>query len=185
MKKILLAIIACSAIGLASCNSDKKSSNSEEYGDIEAFELPPPPPSIELDEEAEPEEVVTSQEPAISKVEQVASLNAPQPAVAPKNNKIAANPYANLKGLNPAHGQPNHRCDIEVGEPLNTPPKSNSVAANTPAPTIQPNLTTTNLAPAPPAAPVEQTAPGFSGKANPPHGQPGHRCDISVGAILP
>lgn len=30
-----------------------------------------------------------------------------------------------------------------------------------------------------------QTAPGWSGKPNPPHGQPGHRCDIQVGAILP
>lgn len=30
-----------------------------------------------------------------------------------------------------------------------------------------------------------QTAPGFSGKPNPPHGQPGHRCDVQVGAILP
>ncbi len=29
------------------------------------------------------------------------------------------------------------------------------------------------------------TAPGFSGKPNPPHGQPGHRCDIKVGDILP
>lgn len=30
-----------------------------------------------------------------------------------------------------------------------------------------------------------QTAPGFSGKPNPPHGQPGHRCDIQVGQPLP
>ncbi|MFA5556108.1 MAG: hypothetical protein AB7D46_04455 [Flavobacteriaceae bacterium] len=30
-----------------------------------------------------------------------------------------------------------------------------------------------------------QTAPGWSGKPNPPHGQPGHRCDVQVGAILP
>lgn len=30
-----------------------------------------------------------------------------------------------------------------------------------------------------------QTAPGWSGKPNPPHGQEGHRCDIQVGAILP
>ncbi len=30
-----------------------------------------------------------------------------------------------------------------------------------------------------------QTAPGWSGKPNPAHGQPGHRCDIQVGAILP
>lgn len=36
------------------------------------------------------------------------------------------------------------------------------------------------------AAPTTgQTAPGWSGKPNPPHGQEGHRCDIQVGAILP
>lgn len=43
---------------------------------------------------------------------------------------------------------------------------------------------------APSTAPIiqqqnTQTAPGFSGKPNPPHGQPGHRCDLQVGAILP
>jgi len=32
---------------------------------------------------------------------------------------------------------------------------------------------------------IGQTAPGWSGKPNPPHGQEGHRCDIQVGAILP
>lgn len=38
----------------------------------------------------------------------------------------------------------------------------------------------------PSVSPVaEQTAPGFSGKPNPAHGMPGHRCDIEVGAILP
>jgi len=25
-------------------------------------------------------------------------------------------------GVNPAHGQPNHRCDIAVGAPLNSKP---------------------------------------------------------------
>ena len=36
-----------------------------------------------------------------------------------------------------------------------------------------------------PAPTTGQTAPGWSGKPNPPHGQEGHRCDIQVGAILP
>jgi hypothetical protein len=32
-----------------------------------------------------------------------------------------------LGGINPAHGQPNHRCDIAVGAPLNS--VSNSASA--------------------------------------------------------
>ncbi len=39
-------------------------------------------------------------------------------------------------------------------------------------------------APAPAASPVVPTGQN-SGKINPPHGQPGHRCDISVGSALP
>lgn len=36
-----------------------------------------------------------------------------------------------------------------------------------------------------PSATAQTTAPGFSGKPNPAHGQPGHRCDVAVGATLP
>jgi hypothetical protein len=31
--------------------------------------------------------------------------------------------------LNPPHGQPNHRCDIKVGEPLNTPAASSNTTS--------------------------------------------------------
>jgi hypothetical protein len=75
-------------------------------------------------------------------------------------------------GMNPPHGQPNHRCDIAVGAPLNSKPLS----ANT-----SPAVTKTQ---APSAAiiqqPTQKVAPGM----NPAHGQPGHRCDIAVGAPL-
>jgi len=43
-------------------------------------------------------------------------------------------------------------------------------------PMMEPNLTTTPVATGAPVA----TAPGM----NPPHGQPGHRCEIAVGAPL-
>ncbi len=89
-------------------------------------------------------------------------------------------------GMNPPHGQPGHRCDIEVGAPLNSKPN----AAATPAATVTTTTTTTPgsgvLAPTPqPNTPVAAAAkvttpPGM----NPPHGEPGHRCDISVGAPL-
>ena len=74
--------------------------------------------------------------------------------------------------LNPPHGQPGHRCDIKVGEPLT----GAAPATNTQPQMLQqpPAATVTN----PPA-----TGTTAAGK-NPPHGQPGHRCDIAVGAPL-
>lgn len=75
-------------------------------------------------------------------------------------------------GMNPAHGEPGHRCDIAVGEPLNSkPPPPASVVSTTPPP-----ATTIST----PQTAATKTAPGM----NPPHGEPGHRCDIAVGAPL-
>jgi len=73
--------------------------------------------------------------------------------------------------LNPPHGQPNHRCDIPVGAPLDSPPRTQSTS--TPPTTSQLDIPTQTAAATP-------TAPGM----NPPHGQPNHRCDIAVGAPL-
>lgn len=75
--------------------------------------------------------------------------------------------------LNPAHGQPGHRCDINVGAPLDSKPTQPNV---NPAPTI----TTTPPVNTPVQNVAQKTLPGM----NPPHGEPGHRCDISVGAPL-
>ena len=63
--------------------------------------------------------------------------------------------------LNPAHGQPGHRCDIAVGAPLDSTPTL-SKTSNQGSPLIN----------------------AGSGELNPAHGQPGHRCDIAVGAPL-
>lgn len=64
--------------------------------------------------------------------------------------------------LNPAHGQPGHRCDIPVGAPLNSASTNSSTNAQS-------------------GTPVKNS----DGVAlNPPHGQPGHRCDIKVGDPL-
>lgn len=81
-------------------------------------------------------------------------------------------------GMNPPHGQPGHRCDIAVGAPLNSP--KGQTPTTTPAPTPQPASTIVTTPQAKPAA-VTPTAPGM----NPPHGQPGHKCEIAVGAPLP
>ncbi|WP_205649734.1 hypothetical protein [Aequorivita ciconiae] len=88
-------------------------------------------------------------------------------------NNVVPNNTSNsgdMAGLNPEHGQPGHRCDIAVGAPLNgsgakpivTPIQGNNLMQNKPA-----------------ATPVE-VADGL----NPPHGQPGHRCDVKVGDPL-
>lgn len=66
--------------------------------------------------------------------------------------------------LNPAHGQPGHRCELPVGAPL-----TGNASAQTP--TTIPVATTQQAAPA-----------GLT--LNPAHGQPGHRCDLPVGAPL-
>ncbi len=71
-------------------------------------------------------------------------------------------------GMNPPHGQPNHRCDIAVGAPLDSPAgtgKTTPVAS-------QQNV------------PGQTTIPPMAPGMNPPHGQPNHRCDIAVGAPL-
>ncbi|MFV8379601.1 hypothetical protein [Flavobacterium sp. LB3R33] len=88
------------------------------------------------------------------------------------NNAVAA-------GMNPAHGQPSHRCDIPVGAPLNSPPASTAnkpvvQQQNQPVPTSSSVTTSTPVA----------TTPTPEGM-NPPHGQTNHRCDIAVGAALP
>ncbi len=93
----------------------------------------------------------------------------------------ANNTNASSGKLNPAHGQPGHRCDIAVGQPLNSPAKSN---ATVPAANITP---VNNPLPAQPA--VTQPASPFPGtgttaKLNPAHGQPGHDCSIAVGQPL-
>lgn len=77
--------------------------------------------------------------------------------------------------LNPEHGKPGHRCDLAVGAPLNPPAATNSaqttVASN---PTIVP-VNTPKIEAKPEAA---------TATLNPKHGEPGHRCDIAVGAPL-
>ena len=110
--------------------------------------------------------------------------------------------------LNPPHGEPFHRCEIPVGEPLT------SLPANTAMQKTTPQITTT---PQPPQNQVKATAPviannpsgptienarrlnnsqtkktpasapatGAKPNINPPHGQPWHRCDIAVGSPLP
>ncbi|HNR20702.1 MAG TPA: hypothetical protein PKL45_12005, partial [Bacteroidia bacterium] len=93
-------------------------------------------------------------------------------------------------GMNPAHGEPGHRCDIPVGSPLNSPPSSQPSAAPQAAPSIssapqaspvmQPAPATMATPVAAPSGATATTLPGM----NPPHGEPGHDCSIKVGDPL-
>lgn len=103
----------------------------------------------------------------------------PQTQNTVNQNTAVSTPVAVAKGMNPAHGQPNHRCDIPVGAPLNSPvatPKSTPTAVVS----QQNNSIPTSIA-APTPAVTTPTPEGM----NPPHGQEKHRCDIAVGAPLP
>jgi hypothetical protein len=91
--------------------------------------------------------------------------------IVPINNASTGNQKV-IAGINPAHGQPNHRCDIAVGAPLNSKPTVNTSSPSN----IQPAaVTTTTSVPS-----TQKVAPGM----NPAHGQPNHRCDIAVGEPL-
>ncbi|MBB1149109.1 MULTISPECIES: hypothetical protein [unclassified Myroides] len=111
---------------------------------------------------------------------------APNTAAQPATNQASTTQATGAKSnLNPPHGQPGHRCDIQVGAPLDTPPGGGMSATATPASTAsqgQPFLVN-DAAKSRIAQEQGQTA--SSGKINPPHGQPGHRCDIQVGQPLP
>jgi hypothetical protein len=98
------------------------------------------------------------------------------PAAAPSMNQQPVAPTSVVKGMNPQHGQLQHRCDIAVGAPLNSTvaTAAQSQPKNAPAANYKVNKAATS-------AEVTPTAEGM----NPPHGQQNHRCDIAVGAPLP
>lgn len=108
------------------------------------------------------------------------------PATQNTNTVNSTNTNNGTVALNPAHGQPGHRCDIPVGQPLDGSSTTNSqtistqtspVINNSISPIINTststNTTTTNTS--------NNTN---TGNLNPAHGQPGHRCDIPVGQPL-
>lgn len=97
------------------------------------------------------------------------------PTTSPQNTTTQVQtvaPVTVAKGMNPPHGQPGHRCDIPVGAPLNSPVAVNSTTPQVVSSSSQSVPTTTVT--------TVKTPKGM----NPPHGQPGHRCDIPVGSAL-
>lgn len=96
----------------------------------------------------------------------------------PSTTNSVVTPTSANTALNPAHGQPGHRCDIQVGAPLNS------------APTQQTQPTATISQPVMSVDKSSKVSVSPSGLAptgnglNPEHGKPGHRCDLAVGAPL-
>ncbi|MDQ3550130.1 MAG: hypothetical protein M3413_01240 [Bacteroidota bacterium] len=107
-----------------------------------------------------------------------------QAAFAPASNgQNASLPVANKPGvaLNPAHGQPGHRCELAVGAPLNgTAAKPNSPEINVKPAASSPAGPSPAITP----SPVLPAGKSAGAKLNPAHGQPGHDCKIAVGAPL-
>lgn len=109
---------------------------------------------------------------------------------APSVSPVTANPFAPAGSdgagaiLNPEHGKPGHRCDLDVGAPLPQSPTNNNVPATVAPITIPGNPETKSPVPTT-IAPNTNTAATSAVTLNPQHGQPGHRCDIAVGAALP
>jgi hypothetical protein len=109
-------------------------------------------------------------------------------------NPVTANNKARPK-LNPPHGEPFHRCEIPVGAPLDSEPKTSITQPTSSSPTnTQPQEIIKPILQQPEgrtvAEPNNATTQntqnvGEKPALNPPHGQPWHRCEIKVGDPLP
>ena len=179
MKKIFFPALISAMVVSLGCDSKKE--------DVKAETVPVSTSTTEVNALPQTTSTVTTS----VAVPTTTTTNAIQPIVAPNvstTNTIQKPPTTTVAtGLNPAHGEPGHRCDISVGAPLNgaanktpatTPAISTTIPANQSPVVI--NSAPTVTAPAIITTPVTTVAAGM----NPAHGQPGHRCDISVGAPL-
>jgi hypothetical protein len=146
MKSLSITILILSMVFAMACNKSAKEGSASKSGTTQS--------------------ALASPESAKASPIQMANPNAATP--------LAVSQPATASGMNPPHGQPNHRCDIAVGAPLNSPPGTGKTQPITTQPiTVQPNTLVQTTTPTTVAAGM-----------NPPHGQPNHRCDIAVGAPL-
>ena len=126
-------------------------------------------------------EAITSSPPGNESASSASSNQAvPSESASPaiSGQTIPAETAANVV-LNPPHGEPGHSCDIPVGSPLNPP-------AATAAPRVSFAPTVENAARLGSSRTSRSTSPaaGSGAPLNPPHGEPGHRCEIPVGSPL-
>jgi hypothetical protein len=161
MKYLPLLAIGGFLVLASSCNSGKKDVQTDTPKNYDAYNGSAGATPAPVDPNAMNVAPVTG----------TSTAGTPQPttAVTPQTTTAA--------GMNPPHGQPNHRCDIPVGAPLNSPPGK---TANTGHTTQAQPVPATKQVVTPVQSNTAPTAPGM----NPPHGQPNHRCDIPVGSPL-
>lgn len=160
MKNIFLGILTAGIL-LISCKKDEK-------------------PTYIKDESGVKQPIAT-----VNNTPQPSLLNqAGIPTAAPNSPAVATAP-----GMNPPHGQPGHKCEIPVGQPLNgggtsapaaNPSTQNITVNGNSQVQIDPNAVSPGKIMMDQNGKQVKTAPGM----NPPHGQPGHRCDIPVGQPL-
>ncbi|HKR03749.1 MAG TPA: hypothetical protein VJY62_03870 [Bacteroidia bacterium] len=171
MKKIFITLIISSCF-LFACNSSNDSVSKEKEAAIV------PDSSLQQNNAPSVSSTPAEMPPAINSGTTTTPVAVPLSSPPNQAAPVAA-------GMNPAHGQPNHRCDIAVGAPLNSAPTK--TVAPDPGTPVTPSISpATSLTPAgapgntPITAAPTTTAPGM----NPPHGEPGHDCAIPVGAPL-
>ena len=165
----ILPLLLVSAVVFYSC--DKKSSSSEETQEITVST-----PDSENGLGDTISAMVSTDIVAVDQnsVPSTAPIATPFPAGISNSNSEPT--------LNPAHGQPYHRCEIAVGAPLNSALQQNT-ATQVVAPQLNSANTSINTNPISPSPfPAKATSPKPA--LNPAHGQPHHRCDIEVGAPL-
>lgn len=120
--------------------------------------------------------------PVMDIAPKVAPVNSPALPVNP--SVLPTQPVASPQGaagarpaVNPAHGQPFHDCNVAVGAAL--PPLPGQ-----PAQRVQPVQSVLST-PTQAIPSIQNAVPAKPGvKLNPAHGQPGHKCEIAVGAPL-
>jgi len=174
--KTISILLVIASLGLISCKKDQ---------------TPAEKPSVSSGAAIE-----TTQEQLVQPAQSV------QPVQQPNQPGAVANTGA-VPELNPAHGQPHHRCDVAVGAPLkgiasatqaNTPPPTSSNSGNSffnAAKNSAPNnsqqsqtIVAPKATPTPAKAQTVEASNTPKLATNPAHGQPHHRCDIAVGAPL-
>lgn len=106
----------------------------------------------------------------------------------PTAKAVEAAPMASTDGkpaLNPPHGEKYHRCDIQVGAPIDSPAPVNAAPVATPQSVPANTFNTNPISPSLQGSSSASAAPtGPKPAVNPPHGEPYHRCDLQVGAPL-
>jgi len=118
--------------------------------------------------------IAESEAPKSDSVANNITENATVPAPAEVASSVTNVPVSEKPALNPAHGQPYHRCEIAVGAPIDSAPAQQN------APQTQtPSILSPTVAPAP-----QVQSLGPKPALNPAHGEPHHRCELAVGAPL-